>query len=92
MPDGLNAAGLHLLEADHEDDVDGAVFDECAGELKACRSGRAGVVGVVDGYAGRVLVMSQPESRFAQTITCGSGTDSLGRRWRKETYLDMPNW
>jgi len=52
VPEALEGARVHLLEADDEDAVCAAVGDLVAGDVQAGRAGRAVVVDVVDGDLG----------------------------------------
>ncbi|KFY87906.1 hypothetical protein V498_06977 [Pseudogymnoascus sp. VKM F-4517 (FW-2822)] len=52
VPEALQGAGVHLLEADDEDAVRAAVGDDITADVQAGRSGRAVVVDVVDGDLG----------------------------------------
>jgi len=47
-PDTLDAARVHLLEANNKHTIGRAVLYKCPGEMQACRTSGTRVVGVID--------------------------------------------
>jgi hypothetical protein len=60
VPDGLDGARTHLLEADHHHAVCSAVTNKRSGQVQTSGASRAGVVGVVDGNTVHAELIEDP--------------------------------